>query len=238
MDHLQGEFMSDVASPISVASALATRRSVRAFQDKPVDPALLRDIFRQAQRAPSGGNLQPWQGVIVTGEPWTAVKQAVAGRIAMGKAGQQPEYDIYPPAITDPWESRRYGVGEGLYASLNIPREDRAGRLQQFMENYRGFGAPVMLFVHCSRIMGSPQWSDMGMWLQSLMLLLVEAGLATCPQECWAMYGKTVRDTLGLDDGQILFTGLAIGYADTDAPVNNWPVPRADIDDILEWQGF
>ncbi|MBN4664021.1 nitroreductase family protein, partial [Escherichia coli] len=92
----------------SVASALAARRSVRAFQDKPVDPALLRDIFRQAQRAPSGGNLQPWQGVIVTGEPWTAVKQAVAGRIAMGKAGQQPEYDIYPPAITDPWESRRY----------------------------------------------------------------------------------------------------------------------------------
>lgn len=225
-------------STISVTHALAARRSIRAFHDKAVAPALLKEIFQKAQRAPSGGNLQPWQAVIVTGDKWAEVKQAVAKRLAMGRDGHQLEYDIYPKDIRDPWESRRFGVGEGLYAALNIPRDDKAGRLKQFMENYKGFGAPVMLFVHCSRIMGPPQWSDMGMWLQSLMLLLVEAGLATCPQECWAMYGKTVRDTLGLDDGQILFTGLAIGYADTDAPVNNWPVQRANVDDILEWQGF
>src|SRR3546814_15064428 len=82
------------------------------------------------------------------------------------------------------------------------------------MDNYRGVGAPVMLFLHCSRIMGPPQWSDMGMWLQSVMLLLVEQGLASCPQECWAMYGQTVRETLGLGADKILFTGLAIGHAD------------------------
>jgi nitroreductase len=230
--------MSNFMSGLSVTAALAARRSIRAFRDEPVDPALLKEIFQKAQRAPSGGNLQPWQAVIVTGDKWAEVKQAVAGRIAMGRDGHQPEYDIYPKEISDPWESRRFGVGEGLYAALGIERDDKAGRLKQFMENYKGFGAPVMLFVHCSRIMGPPQWSDMGMWLQSLMLLAVEAGLATCPQECWAMYGKTVRDTLGLDDGQILFTGLAIGYADRDAPVNNWPVQRANVDDILEWQGF
>ena len=129
--------------------------------------------------------------------------------------------------IFGPWTDRRFGVGEALYASLGIPREDKRGRLAQFMDNYRGFGAPVMLFLHCSRIMGPPQWADMGMWLQSVMLLLVEHGLASCPQECWAMYGATVRRTIGLGDDQILFTGLAIGYADEDAAVNQWPVPRA-----------
>jgi nitroreductase len=223
---------------LSVSEALAKRRSVRAFTDQAVDPALLRQLLEKAQRAPSGGNLQPWQAVIVTGDKWEAVKQAVAARIAMGRDGHQPEYDIYPKDLTEPWESRRFGVGEGLYGALGIPRDDKRGRLTQFMENYRGFGAPVMLFLHCSRIMGSPQWSDMGMWLQSLMLLAVEAGLATCPQECWAMYGKTVRETLGLDDGQILFTGLAIGYADEKAAVNNWAVPRASLDDVIDWQGF
>ena len=156
----------------------------------------------------------------------------------MGRDGYQPEYDIYPNVLTDPWEARRFGVGEGLYAALGIPREDKAGRLAQFVENYRGFGAPVMLFLHCSRIMGPPQWSDMGMWLQSVMLLLVEHGLASCPQECWAMYGATIRRTLGLDDGQILFTGLAIGYADDDAAVNQWAVPRASLDEVIDWQGF
>ena len=217
---------------------LHRRRSVRAFTDRPVDPAVLRDIFAAAQRAPSGGNLQPWQATVTTGAPWQAVKDAVAARIAMGREGQQPEYDIYPPNLTEPWQARRFGVGEALYASLGIPREDKAGRLARFMENYRGFGAPVMLFLHCSRIMGPPQWADMGLWLQSVMLLLTEAGLATCPQECWAMYGKTVRDTLGLDEGQILFTGLAIGHADDSAPVNQWPVPRAALDEVIAWQGF
>ncbi|MGL3822059.1 nitroreductase [Sphingopyxis sp. R3-92] len=223
---------------LSVTETLNRRRSVRAFTDRAVDPALLREIFAVAQRAPSGGNLQPWQAIVLSGEPWQAMKDAVAARIAMGREGYEPEYDIYPKGLTEPWEARRFGVGEGLYAALDIPREDKAGRLARFMENYRGFGAPVMLFLHCSRIMGPPQWSDMGMWLQSVMLLLVEAGLASCPQECWAMYGNTVRRTLALDDGQILFTGLAIGYADEDAAVNQWPVPRAPLDEVIDWQGF
>lgn len=223
---------------ISVTEALHRRRSVRAFTDRPVDPAVLKAIFAAAQRAPSGGNLQPWQAIVLTGEPWQRVKDAVAARIALGREGYQPEYDIYPKGLTDPWESRRFGVGEALYASLGIPREDKAGRLARFMENYRGFGAPVMLFLHCSRIMGPPQWADMGMWLQSVMLMLVENGLASCPQECWAMYGTAVREALGLGDDQILFTGLAIGYADGDAAVNQWPVPRAGIDEAIAWQGF
>ena len=226
------------ATDISVANALQSRRSIRKFTDRAVDPVVLKTIFAAAQRAPSGGNLQPWQATVLTGEPWQTVKAAVAARLAMGREGYQPEYDIYPKELTDPWEARRFGVGEGLYAALGIPREDKAGRLAQFVENYRGFGAPVMLFLHCSRIMGPPQWSDMGMWLQSVMLLLVEAGLASCPQECWAMYGKTVRETLALGDGQILFTGLAIGYADEGAAVNQWPVPRVGLDEVIDWQGF
>lgn len=226
------------ALPDSVVDALHRRRSVRAFTDAPVDPEVLKAVFAAAQRAPSGGNLQPWQATLVTGEPWNRVKTAVAARIAMGREGYQPEYDIYPKGLTDPWESRRFGVGEALYASLGIPREDKRGRLAQFMENYRGFGAPVMLFLHCSRIMGPPQWADMGMWLQSAMLLLVEQGLASCPQECWAMYGQTVRETLGLGEDQILFTGLAIGHADEEQAVNQWPVPRARLDEVIDWQGF
>ena len=223
---------------VSVTEALNKRRSVRAFTDRPVDPALLRNILTAAQRAPSGGNLQPWEAVVLAGDDWQAIKDAVAARIAMGRDGYQPEYDIYPKGLTEPWEARRFGVGEGLYAALGIPREDKQGRLGQFMQNYAGFGAPVMLFLHCSRIMGPPQWADMGMWLQSVMLLLVEHGLASCPQECWAMYGATVRAELGLGDDQILFSGLAIGHADEEAPVNRWPVPRVGLDEVIDWQGF
>jgi len=43
---------------------------------------------------------------------------------------------------------------------------------------------------------------------------------------------------LGLGDDQILFSGLAIGYADEAAAVNQWPVPRADIEEAIDWRGF
>ncbi|MEY4270469.1 MAG: hypothetical protein RLZZ58_1685 [Pseudomonadota bacterium] len=221
-----------------VAQALNQRRSVRAFTDQPVDAALLRTLLETAQRAPSGGNLQPWQAVIVTGAPWQRLKDVVATRIAMGAEGQQMEYAIYPEFLPDPWKARRFGLGEALYAALDIPRENKMGRMLQFAQNYQGFGAPVMLFLHTPRTMGPPQWSDMGMWLQSLMLLLTESGLGSCAQECWAAYGETVRTALGIGDDQILFCGLAIGHADLTKPVNNWPVPRASIDDVIRWEGF
>lgn len=223
---------------VSVSDAMQTRRSVRAFTRQAVDPALLRPILTTAQRAPSGGNLQPWQATLLTGEAWQRVQDAVAARIALGGAGREPEYAIYPEGLAPPWENRRREVGEALYASLDIPRENKAGRMAQFMHNFKGFGAPVMLFLHCSRNMGPPQWSDMGMWLQSVMLLCVEAGLATCPQECWSLYGATIRREIGVGDDQILFSGLAIGYADAAHAVNIWPVPRAPLDEAVSWQGF
>ena len=223
---------------MSVADALHARRSVRAFRPDPVDTDVLRAALAAAQRAPSGGNLQPWRAIMLTGEPWERLKEKVAERVAMGAAGQQMEYPIYPEILPDPWKARRYGVGEALYGALGIPRDNKMGRMLQFAENFRGFGAPVMLFLYTPRTMGPPQWSDMGMWLQSLMLLLTESGLGTCAQECWAVYGETIRRELGIADDQILFCGLAIGHTDTDNPVNNWPVPRAPLEEVIEWRGF
>ena len=66
------------------------------------------------------------------------------------------------------------------------------------------------------------------MYLQNLMLLAVEAGLATCPQECWAMYPETVGRVLNLSDDRTLFCGMAIGYEDRDAPANALHTERGD----------
>ena len=72
------------------------------------------------------------------------------------------------------------------------------------MRNFTGFGAPVMLFCHTPDYMGKPQWSDLGMWLQTIMLLLREEGLDTCPQEAWSAHGKVIRDQLVIPDDHVL----------------------------------
>ena len=124
-----------------------------------------------------------------------------------------------------------------MYASIGLARENKAGRLQQLTKNFGFFGAPTGLFLHCPRFMGPPQWADMGMWLQSLMLLLVEAGLASCAQESWAHYPVTVRRHVPIPDEHILFCGLAIGYADTSAPLNGFPNERAPLQESITFLG-
>lgn len=230
--------MSDFPAATSVSDAIRTRRSIRAFTTDPVDPAVLRTVLDTAQRSPSGGNVQPWQVTVVTGAPLAALIAAVGDRLQMGLMGLQPEYVIYPDQLPDPWKGRRFGVAAGMYSALGIARDDKAARDAMMAQNFTAFGAPVLLFVHCQRFMGQPQWADMGIWLQSVMLLLREAGLDSCPQEAWSVYGKTVRDCIGLDDDSIIYSGLAIGHRDAAAPVNNFVVDRAPLDEIVTWQGF
>jgi nitroreductase len=217
---------------LSVSEAVASRRSIRAFRNTPVDLDTLRRVLERAQRAPSGGNVQPWNAVVLAGQPLARLQAAIAEALPQGRAGRSAEYDIYPPALDGLYEERRVEVGEAMYEALAIARDDKRGRLDQFANNFRAFGAPVLMLVHTPRYMGSPQWSDIGMWLQTVMLLLREEGLDSCPQESWAMYTRQIRECVSIPDDQIFFCGMAIGHRDPEA------VPRAPLSQVVRFEGF
>lgn len=223
---------------MDVTQAVASRRSVRTFLDRPVTKTVLEPILLKAQNAPSGGNTQPWNAMMLTGDPLQRLIKAVAPFVMQGRAGMSPEYDVYPKGLAARYEESRQGVGEAMYAALQIPREEKMARLAQFAANFRGFDAPVVMFIHTPRYMGPPQWSDIGMWLQTVMLLLREAGLDSCAQEAWAAYAAPVREALAIADDHIFFCGLAIGYRAPAAPVNNFTVPRVPLDEVVQWDGF
>lgn len=223
---------------MNVSEAVATRRSVRKFTEQPVDRETLSRILVKAQRSPSGGNTQPWNAVVLTGEPMQKLFARIAEEFPKGRAAHAPEYHIYPPDLEGAYEQRRFGIGETMYAALEIPREDKAKRLMWFAENFRAFGAPVLMLVHTPKYMGPPQWSDIGMWMQTIGLLAREEGLDTCFQEAWAVYSPQIREMVDIPDDHILFCGIAIGHRDQEAPINNFDVPRADIGESIEWVGF
>ncbi|MEQ1552293.1 nitroreductase [Sphingorhabdus sp.] len=223
---------------MQVSEAVASRRSVREFLDKPVDKALLERILTKAQNAPSGGNTQPWNAVMATGEPLKKLLEAVAEVVPQGAAAHKPEYNIYPPELDGRYKDSRFGVGEAMYAALDIPRDDKMARLMWFARNFRAFDAPILMLIHTPRYMGPPQWSDIGMWLQTVALLLCEEGLDCCFQEAWAIYTPQIRACFDIPDNHIFFCGAAIGYRDPDASVNNFPVPRAPLDEVVSWEGF
>ncbi|MBA4305905.1 MAG: nitroreductase family protein [Sphingopyxis sp.] len=223
---------------MNVTEAVATRRSIRQFLPTPVPQETLQRVLQKAQRSPSGGNTQPWNAVLLTGEPLADLTAKIKAKAATAPMGEGHEYDIYPKGLEGRYEDQRRGVGKAMFDALGLAREDGAGRVAQMMKNWDSFNAPVQLFTYTRKYMGPPQWSDMGMWLQTVMLLLREEGLDSCAQEIWAMYGIYMRELLNIDDDHIFFCGMAIGYRDPDAPVNNFTVPRVEIDQAIRWEGF
>ena len=216
---------------MDVSRAVHARISTRAFLPNPVDDAVLGELLADASFAPSGGNVQPWRVYVVNGDAMTRLREFLPTQAPI----DTPEYDIYPASLWEPYRTNRFTIGEQMYATLGIARDDRDGRIRQFAHNGDFFGAPAALFCFIDRRMGPPQWSDLGMFLQTFMLLATERGLATCAQEYWSVRHAAVRSFVGAPDEEMLFCGISIGHADPDAPVNSL---RSERMPLAQWARF
>jgi nitroreductase len=226
---------------MNVTEAVRQRISTRGFLDTPIPRDQLAELLETAQRSPSGGNLQPWKVIAVTG----AAKDEVIGIahrvLAADPMGVVPgDRPVYPDlnAIDPVYNERRKRVGEMMYAKIGIPKEDRAGRIQWFANNYRFFGAPVGLFLIIDRRMGHGQWAHMGMYMQTIALLAEERGWGTCMQECWARLRVELHDHFNLDEHHMLYAGMALGVPDPDEAVNDLYAERAPQSEVVEFRGF
>ncbi|MGH8178945.1 MAG: nitroreductase [Steroidobacter sp.] len=223
---------------MDVSTAIDSRMSCRAFLDTSIARETIVSILETAKRAPSGGNLQPWMVHVLTGAPLAEFVSIIRGKLRTQPMGEGAEYNVYPPNLHDPYRSRRFRCGEDLYATINIARENKLARLQQFARNYEFFGAPVALFFAVDRRMGADQWADLGMFMQNIMLLAREQGLHTCAQEAWAVWHRTVGEFLRLPAEQMLFCGMALGYRDENAPINSLRTDRAALEEFATLRGF
>ena len=215
---------------MNVSEALASRMSCRAFLPTSVPEATVRAILDGAKQSPSGGNLQPWRVYALSGEPLKDFLALIRSKIPMHPRGEG--------SLWEPYRSRRFKCGEDMYATIGVAREDKLARLLQFARNYEFFGAPVGLFFCLDRRMGPPQWSDLGMYMQSVMLLAREHGLHTCAQEAWSVWYRTVGEFLQLPPELMLFSGMALGHRDESAPINSLRTDRAPLEEFAELRGF
>ena len=211
---------------MNVTDAVNKRRSIRNFLDAPVSNETIAQLLVKAARAPSGGNVQPWRVFVANGESLSRLSK----HLAVAEQQKAPAYQIYPDKLTSPYRDSRFKVGEDMYALLGIPRDDKPARFAHLARNYDFFGAPAAFFCFVDKQMGPPQWSDLGMFLQTFMLLAQEAGLDTCAQEAWAMRSEAVASFVNADPNLMLFCGMAIGKANPEAPVNSLVSDREPLD--------
>lgn len=219
---------------MEVTQALRARRSVRAFLP---DAPPRSDCADDSSRSRTGG-LRRQSAALARGGPHGRAAAGVVGGRRQAQPEEGPDNQSYPPGLWEPYRTRRFANGEDLYRSIGIPREDKAGRLQQLAKNAELFGAPVGIFVCVDERMGQPQWADLGIYLQSLMLLAVQHGLATCAQGFWRRYAGTLQQQLGLPEPYRVAFGVALGYEDAAAPINTLRSSRAPWAEWGEMRGF
>jgi nitroreductase len=222
---------------MNVAKAVASRRSVRAFLDKPVPFETLAAAIETAGWAASSGNLQPWRVHALTGEPLEALKAKIAPLIFDAPA-DPPRYPIYPSDLDETYRGRLTELVQGIFAREGVAPGDAAQAAAWSRKHFHFFGAPVGLFVYIDAAMGACQWIDIGAYLQNLMLLLSEQGLATCAEAAWSLWWRPVGEFLGETEARMLVCGLAVGYADPDAPINGLKTSRASLEAFADFRGF
>ncbi len=200
---------------VNVYEAVTSRRAVRGFIGREVPREVLERVLAAARWSPSGSNLQPWHVYVLTGEPLAELKRRAMERVATGDPVGRARIRDVPARAEVPVPRAPIGLRpEQRYGALGVPRDDWEARQRAASANWECFGAPAALFCYIDADMGPPQWADVGMYLQTVMLLLRAEGLHSCPQMAWSVYRSTVAEVLSPPEGLVLFCGLSIGYED------------------------
>jgi nitroreductase len=217
-----------------VSTAVKKRRSVRKFLSKPVSEKMICEIIDEALWAPSWGNTQPWEIVVLTGEILENYKKANAEALA---SGQEIRPDVPMPTNWPEILKNRYKhTGKKVLQTLGIEREDTAGRINYYLKMHALFDAPALvLFLVDESVSIEYAMLDIGIVLQTFCLLAVGKGLGTCIMAASVNYGAIAHQLLAIPDTKKIVIGTALGWPDEDADINRFDGQRGDINEFVTW---
>lgn len=210
------------------------RHSCRAFRPDPVPEDTITQIVDTARHTPSWCNSQPWQLTITRGAGTDSFRAALQNAIETG-APVQPDLD-WPKGYSGIYAERRRTCGFQLYDAVGVEKSNRAGRQAQMLRNYALFDAPHVAIVSSPAELGAYGALDCGGFVTAFCLTATALGVATIPQAAIAAYGSLVRSHMNLPDDRLVLCAISFGYADADAPVNQFRTERADPETIIDWQ--
>lgn len=219
---------------MDIKDAIKMRKSIRSFLPKEIEKEKLETIFEYARFTPSGVNMQPWQVAIVSGKKKSSLQQAILKAFNDGVKAHM-DYNYYPLSWFEPYKSRRKETGLQMYKTLDISKDDKEKQREQWRANYRAFDAPTVLLFFMDKHLETGSFLDYGMFLQSIMLLAQEQGLATCPQAAIAEYPDIIRKELNIDDDKLLVAAMAIGYENNEAIINSYRTSRVEKEAFIKY---
>lgn len=208
---------------IPLYEGIMTTRAIRRFTRAPVDDEVVHAVLAAAQQAPSGGNLQPWQFVVVT-DPDLRAQIAVHYQ----QAYQRYEAALLPtvPPFTD--DRARASWDRTIAASRHLA--DHLGEV------------PVLVFVAMpdlsltltddeGAIDIGPLTASVFPAVQNLMLAARSFGLGSVLTTVFRVRHDEIRELLGVPAHQQLMALVPIGH-----PAGRFGVaPRRPVAQVTHW---
>ncbi len=219
---------------MNVTETIRQRYSVRGFRADPVPEAIIREVIDVARLAPSASNTQPWHVAVVSGDARRRLEAAIFEEIDAGKA----PYPGFPPGgagLQGDYKRRQYECAFGYYGTMGVARDDLDARRALGLKNWQFFGAPHAAFLSMPGTMNRGNALDVGIFMQSIMLLFAERGIGCCPQGALAHYPDPVRAVARVPEGNIILCGLSFGYEAPGERINQVRMPREALDTVASF---
>lgn len=203
---------------MNVLDALHVRRSSRFFLPRTVPQSTVEAVLRNAVRAPSMINAQPWRVHVLAGDARERICDAVLRAHREGGRPRRSPLVRIPANWRDTFRSR-HGA-------------------RAWERNFEFHGAPVGLLLTTNHHVEPACLLDLGIFLQSVMLAASGFGLSTCPQVAWTDHEEVLRPLVPLRADEALVCGVALGFADDATRGNVTTTPRRTLDEIAAFSGF
>jgi nitroreductase len=215
-------------------AVVSGRRSVRAFLPDPVPRDKITKIVKLAQWAPSWGNTQPWEIVVADGEKTSRLAQAF---VEEAMKGGKPRSDVPMPVEFPELHKKRYtGLGRDLLTFMGIGRDDAEGRKQHYLNMYKFFGAPAVIYLIVDGRLNVPYAClDVGSIGTTICYAAVQEGLGTIYLAAAMHFPDIVKSVLEIPEDKKVVIGVAIGVAHPDAPAALFKSSRAPLEEILRF---
>ena len=225
---------TSTAETMSLAEALRERRSVRGYRPEPVPQAVLDEVFGLAQLAPSNCNIQPWKVFVASGAMRDELRHRMVEHVTKGDP-IQPDFE-HLPNFEGVYRKRQVDCAVELYNNMGIARDDREGRARASLRNFELFDAPHVAFIGMERQFGVTVALDVGMYIQTLMLVMTSFGIGSCAQGSMRYYPQDVRDLFGEPDGPTILCGISFGYEDQSVAANRTRVGREPLGESVRFR--
>jgi len=210
---------------MTVADAIKNRSSIRGFKPEAVDQQLLNNIFDTARWSASNCNIQSWLVNVVSGDTKDELSRRMIAEIAAGKEFY-PDFHPGNEGLHGVHRDRQFECAARYYSTMGIERSDRDARNALMLKNWSFFGAPHAAFISVPKYMKDGNMVDVGVYLQSLMLLMHEQGIGSVAQGALSFYPGAPKEMLNIPEDYGIVVGLSFGYPDEDAQINNAKMDR------------